>query len=343
MSATIRDVAERAGVGLATVSRVVNNSPLVSPATRQRVLNVIAELRYTPHQAARSLSLGKTLTVTTIAPFFTRPSVVERLRGVEANLADSGYQLIVCNVETVERRDICLRDLPRKERSDGVLIISLAPHPEEVTALQQPGVAVVLIDTYVAGMTCVFIDDQQGGYIATRHLLDLGHERIAYISDPLTDPFNFTSSRDRYAGYRQALTDAGMPFCESYHRSGMHGRYEARRLATELLSLDRAPTAIFAASDTQALGVLEAAHDIHLRVPDDLSVIGYDDIEIAEYLGLTTIRQPLFETGARGVELLLERLGNLDTDPVSERMPVELVIRRTTAAPRKLSSDAERR
>lgn len=333
MSATIRDVAQRAGVGLGTVSRVLNNSPLVSSATRQRVLDVIAELHYKPSHVARSLSLGKTLTIATIAPFFTRPSVVERLRGIEANLTNSGYDLVVHNVESVERRNACLRDIPRKERSDGVLIISLSPRPDEVTTMQRAGVPVVLIDTYAPGMHSVVIDDRLGGYMATRHLLELGHRRIAYVSDSFDDPFNFTSSRDRYEGYVHALTEAGIVVRREYHRAGLHGRYEARLMAHALLALDDPPTAIFAASDTQALGVLEAARDVGMRVPEDLSVIGFDDIEIAEYVSLTTVRQPLFETGARGVALLLELLGGERTVLSCEQLPIELVVRGTTGAP----------
>ena len=124
--ATIRDVASRAGVGVATVSRVINDSPLVSPATRSHILNVIAELDFVPSTSARRLSLGRTMTIAVIAPFFTRPSVMERLRGIKESLADSPYDLTVYNVETIERRDACIRDIPRRERADGVLIISLS-------------------------------------------------------------------------------------------------------------------------------------------------------------------------------------------------------------------------
>ncbi len=339
MSTTIRDVARRAGVGLGTVSRVLNNSPLVSPATRQRVLDVIAELQYRPSPMARGLSLGKTLTIATIVPFFTRPSVVERLRGIEANLAGSGYNLVVFNVEDVARRDAYLRDLPRKERSDGVLIISLPPHEQEVARFKQAGVPVVLIDTYAPGLPCVVVDNQLGGYLATQHLIDLGHRRIAYLSDPLQDPFsfNFTSSHDRYNGYRQALDAAGIPFRPEYHVAGLHGRYEARRLTYQLLALDEPPTAIFAASDTQAMGALEACRDAGLQVPADLSVIGFDDIDVAEYLGLTTIRQPLFESGACAVDLLLDLMSLIGAPTVArpcECLPVELVIRGTTGGQR---------
>lgn len=338
MSATIRDVAQRAGVGLGTVSRVINNSPLVSPETRQRVLEVIDELQYTPNPIARSLSLGKTLTIAVIAPFFTRPSVVERLRGIEAALANSGYNLVVFNIESAERRDACLRDIPRKERSDGVLLISLPPRAEEIDTIKLSGAPLVLIDTYAPGLPYVVIDDKFGGYIATRHLIDLGHQRIAYVSDPLEDPFSFgfTSSYDRYQGYRKALHEAGIVFHECYHASGLHGRYEARRLAHILLSQPEPPTAIFAASDTQAMGVLEAARDKGIDIPHELSVIGFDDIDVAEYLGLTTVRQPLFESGVRGVEALLSLVNAAEdwtNTLVYERLSVELVVRNTTSVP----------
>jgi DNA-binding LacI/PurR family transcriptional regulator len=333
MAATIRDVARVAGVGLGTVSRVLNNSPLVSPATRQRVLAVIADLRYSPSQIARNFALGKTLTVATIAPFFTRPSVVERLRGIEAALAAGGYHLVVFNVETVARRDECLREVPRNDRADGVLIISLAPHANEAVLLREAGLPVVLIDACAEAIPGVSIDDIAGGELATRHLLALGHRRIAFVGDPLEDPltFNFTSSRDRFAGYQRAITEIGLPLRPEYQRHGLHGRYEARVLARELLALPEPPTAIFAASDTQAMGVIEAARDLAIPVPAALSVIGFDDIDIAEHIGLTTVRQPLFESGARAVELLLLILSGTMPQPTAERLPIDLIVRETTA------------
>jgi DNA-binding LacI/PurR family transcriptional regulator len=336
MPATIRDVAQKAGVGLATVSRVINNSPLVSEATRKRVLETIAELQFSPSLMARRLSLGKTLTVAVIVPFFTRPAFVERLRGIESTLAESEYDLIIHNVENIEKRDLYFRKVPRPERADGVLIISLPPRDHDVQFLAQSAVPIVLVDANHPSLTSlnrVVTDDVSGGRAATQHLIDLGHRRIGYISDPLESPFKFTASYDRYQGYRQALEAAGIPFRPEYHGWGEHGRYEARRLASRMLSSPERPTAIFAASDTQALGVLEAARDLNLRVPEDLSVVGYDDIEVAEYLRLTTIRQLLFESGKRGVELLLEVLANAPAQPVCETLPVELIVRGTTAPP----------
>lgn len=333
---TIRDVAKKAGVGLGTVSRVINESPQVSEVTRRRVQEVIAELHYTPNPTARRLSLGKTLTVAVITPFFTRPAFIERLRGIENTLSESDYDLNIYNVETVQRRDQCMHQIPRPDRADGVIILALSPRDEDLPYLQRAQVPIVLVDANhpsLSSMNRVIVDDVAGGGAAVQHLVDLGHRRIGYISDWLYNPFNFTSSRDRYQGYRQVLDAAGIPFRPEYHGQAEHGRSEARLLAEQMLALPERPTAIFAASDTQAMGILEAARDAGLRVPADLSVIGYDDIEIAEYLGLTTMRQLLYESGQLGVELLLDTLEGLNVAPVCRVLPTELIVRVTTAPP----------
>jgi DNA-binding LacI/PurR family transcriptional regulator len=333
MPATIRDVAKRAGVGLGTVSRVINDSPQVSAATRERVMTAIAALNFVPNPAARRLSLGKALTVAVIVPWFTRPAEVERLRGVENILTESEYDLVLYNVETPQKRDAYFRDVPRREHTDGVLIVSLPPRDDDVKLLAHSTVPVVLVDANhpsLKSLNRVITDDVAGGRAATQHLIELGHTRIGYISDLIDTPFNFTSSRSRLQGYRQALQAAGVPFRANFHGQGEHSRCEARRLAREMLQLPDRPTAIFAASDTQALGVLEAARDCGLRVPEDLSVIGYDDVEISEYIGLTTIRQMLYESGKRGVELLLEALNDPAMEPQCDVLPTELVVRKTT-------------
>ncbi len=257
----------------------------------------------------------------------------ERLRGVEYALADSEYDLILFNVETTTKRDAYFQDVPRRERFDGLLIVSLSPRNGEVEHFLQAGVPTVLVDARHPGMSRVVIDDVAGGRLATQHLIELGHHRIGFVGDYLENSFNFISSRDRFEGYLQALSEADISFQAEYHRQGEHGREQARQMANDLLALPDPPTAVFAASDTQAIGVLEAAQDVGLRVPGDLSVIGYDDIEIAEYLHLTTIRQPLFASGVEGVELLLESIANPRPVPRRVLLPVELVIRGTTVAP----------
>jgi DNA-binding LacI/PurR family transcriptional regulator len=331
---TIRDVAKRAGVGVGTVSRVLNGSPFVSESTRQKVLLAIEKLNYAPSPIARRLSLGRTSTVAVIAPFFTRPSVVERLRGIEFALAQTEYDLVLHNVETVTRRDACFREVPRRERVDGLLLISLLPDDEEAQRLVKSNVPVVLVDApHPAPLNQVVIDDVSGGYQATRHLIDLGHRKIGYISDYLENPFDFVSSRYRYEGYLMALEEADIPFRPEYHQQGNHGRDVARTLARHLLTLPDPPTAIFAASDTQAIGVLETAREMDIDVPDQLSVIGFDDIEIAEYLQLTTINQPLFASGVEGVELLKTALENPLAEPQRLTLPTDLIVRTTTGSP----------
>jgi LacI family transcriptional regulator len=330
---TIRDVAEYAGVGVGTVSRVLNEHPSVSGATRRKVLAAIETLDYTPNPIARRLSLRKTLAIAVIVPFFTRPAFTERLRGVEYALADSEYDLILFNVETTAKRDAYFQNVPRRERFDGLLIVSLSPRNGEVEHFLQADVPTVLIDAHHPGLSRVVIDDVAGGRLATQHLFELGHRRIGFIGDRLDNPFNFVSNRDRYTGYRQALAEAGLSFPAAYHCQGEHGREQARHMASQLLALPDPPTAIFAASDTQALGALEAAQDAGLKVPEDLSVVGYDDIEIAEFFGLTTVRQPLFALGVEGVELLLETIASPPATPRRVLLPVELVSRGTTAPP----------
>ena len=334
MSATtIRDVAKHAGVGVGTVSRVLNDSPAVSDATRTRVLSAIEDLDYTPNPIARRLSLGKTLTIAVIAPFFTRPSVVERLRGVEHVMADSEYDLIVFNVESGRRRDVYFQDVPRRERVDGLLVISLVPPEAHVERLLQLESPTVLIDVAHPRFSQVVIDDVRGGRQATEHLLTLGHERIGFLSDYDDDTFFFTANRDRYAGYAQALTDAGLTVRPEYTVHGEHSRESAYENAHRLLTLPDPPTAVFATSDTLATGVLEAAHNMDLVVPEELSIIGYDDIEMAAYLNLTTIRQSLFESGVEGGRLLLQEIESPPDMPEEIVLPTTLVVRGTTAPP----------
>lgn len=333
MAVTIYDVAKQAGVGVGTVSRVLNGNPSVRPETRQRVLAVIEALNYYPSPIARRLSLRKTLTIGVVAPFFTRPSIVERLRGIEALVAESDYDLVVYNVETPERRDACFRTVAASHRVDGLIVIHLAPTDDDVQRWAQARTPVILVDTRHPALHRVVIDDVAGGYLATRHLIELGHRRIAYISDWLDEPFHFTSSRDRLLGYQRALAEAGLPFRPEYHRQGDHGREQTRQMAHDLLRLAERPTAIFAHSDTQALGVMQAAADLGLRVPEDLSVVGFNDIEMAEYAGLTTVRQPLAETGRRGMELLLRLMDDPNLPTACVELPIELAVRRTTAPP----------
>jgi LacI family transcriptional regulator len=334
---TIRDVARQAGVSVATASRALNGMDIVNPQTRDRILTVMEELGFRPSPAARRLSLGRTLTVGVVVSFLTRPQAAERLRGVDAVLTDSEFDLVIYNVESVQKRDHYLGTLAQSQRTDGLLVMSLPPSAEAAGAISRSPVPVVFIDVHtpsVATMPRVIGDDVTGGALAARHLLELGHTAIAFIGDAVEDPFGFTSSRDREQGLTSELATAGVSIPTARIGHGAHGRYEARELAHRMLSGERRPTAIFTASDTQALGVIAAAREIGLHVPDDLSVIGYDDIEAADYVGLTTVRQQLFESGRRGAEVLLSEIRARSEQPPVARLAPELVVRATTAPPK---------
>jgi len=326
---TIRDVARRAGVGVGTVSRVLNDSPLVKPDKRGRVVAAIAELGFVRNPTAHSLSTGRSHAIGVIAPFFTSPSSAERLRGLSTGLSERGYMMLLVDVETPEQRDAAFTDLARSHAVEGVIVISIRPTDEELAAIARERWPIVLVDSSHRSLPHVATDDVIGGELATGHLLAKGHERIAFVGDRRPAPFGLNSSERRWRGYGRALRGAGIRPLKAYERFGGHDREEAREVATPLFALPEPPTAVFAASDIQAIGVIEAATRAGLEVPGDLAVIGFDDIELAAVVGLTTVRQPLRESGRRGAELLLAAIEGTDPAP-SEMQPLTVIERRTT-------------
>ncbi len=331
--ATISDVAARAGVGVGTVSRVLNGRANVRPVTRAKVQEAIDALKYRPSPIARNLSLRRTHVIGVVVPFFTSYSAVERVRGVASVLARSPYDLMLFDIEAEDRREHAFRLFDRGDRSDGLLLVSLVPPEDEVERLRAARLPCVLVDAPHADFPSIVIDDVRGGELATSHLIELGHRRIAFVGDKPPDPYRFASSRDRTLGYERALARAGIELRQEYVREGTQSHQVARGIAIDLLRLPQRPTAVFAASDAQALGVLEAARILDIRVPDELSVVGFDDVEVADLVGLTTVRQPLFESGRRGAELLLQLLAagtGRPVEPVVEQLSVEVVARSTT-------------
>jgi DNA-binding LacI/PurR family transcriptional regulator len=327
--ARIADVAARAGVGVATVSRVLNGHASVRPSTRDRVLDAIRALNYRPSSVARNLSLQRTMVVGAVLPWFTNPSAVQRVRGIVEGLSSSAYDLMVFDVESEDRQRRAFELFDRGDRADGLLVVSTLPPEPEVERIRAARMPCILVDGIHPSLPCIAVDDVAGGEMATRHLIELGHRRIAHIGD--TPPeFRFDWSRDRTRGYERALERAGITLRPEYVREGTRSIHLARSIATELLQLEERPTAIFAASDTQALGVLEAARSLGVSVPEELSVVGFDDVDVAAYVGLTTVRQPLFESGRRGGELLLRALAGRPLAAHSEQLPLELVVRSTT-------------
>lgn len=331
--ANIAEVAAAAGVAKATVSRVVNHTAPVREPTRRRVEEAIRALGYRPNQIARGLSRGRTMRMGLIAPFFTHPFAVALLSGADEVLTASGYDIVLYNVGRPEQIEEQFRNVV-DGRADGVLVIAMPPPERELEQLLSRKVPVVLADFRHDRLTHVYIDNVAGGYIATKHLIELGHRRIAFVGDPSENPYGFTSSVDRCQGFRNAMAESRLQIPTDYVKEGPHARHVAHRLTSELLHLAEPPTAVVTAGDTLALGVLEAAANLGIDVPRGLSVVGFDDVDVAAYVGLTTVRQPLVLIGKRGAELLLEACAQDQPAPlVAEQMPLELIVRKSTAPP----------
>ncbi|MCP4963651.1 MAG: LacI family transcriptional regulator [bacterium] len=330
---TISDVAERAGVGVGTVSRVLNESPLVSDRTRARVLAIIDEMNYRPSFLARGLSTGTAGVLAAVVQRMTTPSALQRLRGILDVASESGFDVILHNVSSVDDYRDQVRDLLRPDRCAGGLLVSIQPDDDAVSMLTGNAVPVVSIDGQLPGISSIYIDDERGGRMATEHLIELGHERIAFVLD-WEDSIGFSPTAKRRTGYRKAMADAGLEVPDDYVKVGPHQHPVTLAATNELLDLDEPPTAVVAAADSHAMVIAQAAQARGVRVPEDLSVIGFDDLEIAEHLGLSTIRQPLYESGARGARILLDLM---QTDPRSviyDELPIEMVSRSSSAPPR---------
>jgi len=326
---TIYDVAELANVSISTVSRVLNSPEQVNEATRTRVLAAIDQLNFVPKAEASARARKGTRRIGVLSPFFTFHSFVDRLRGIVMALADTSYELVIYYVDSTARRDGYLVNLPITRRLDGLIVMALPFDEAAARRLLDHGLETVLIEAPQALFSSVAIDDEAGGCIAAEYLMKQGHQRYGFVGDSAVPEYAIHTSDCRLAGYRRVLLEAGVTLPDEHIGLAPHGMEQARQQAHRILAVSKPPTAIFAASDIQALGVLKAARERGLSVPGDLAVIGFDDIEMAQFMGLTTIRQQLNESGRIAVELLLTRLAN-DSRPVQRvTLPLEIVTRET--------------
>lgn len=327
--ATVYEVARKAGVSIATVSRVLNTPERVNENTRLRVHHAIDELGFVPKAEATARARKSQGRIGVLAPFFTFPSFVVRFRGVANALSDSSFDLAIYNVDSSSRRAGLLASLPVTRRVDALIIMALPFDDGDADRLVTHDLPTVLIEYSRPPFSGVRIDDIVGGAMAAQHFLSLGHERCGFVGDSDVPDYAMRNSDLRLMGYQQALTEAGLKASHKYIACAPHGLEEARRSAHRLFDLPQPPTAIFAASDTQAMGVLKAARERGLRVPADLAVIGFDDIDVADYIGLTTIRQHLEESGRVAVDLLLSRLADRSRAAQEVWLPLSLVQRET--------------
>lgn len=345
MPITIYDVAKRAGVGIGTVSRVLNNSPQISPKTREKVLKVIKDLKYQPHAMAQGLARKRTNSLACIVPSFTGYFYLELINGIQQALSRHGFDLILYSVGKMEKEKDLLKRTLRERKVDGVLLASMPISDDYAKKFTQARFPIVLVDSFHDDLDSITIENREGAFIATKHLIDLGHTRIGMINGSL----NSIPAKIRLEGFKAALAENSIPFentlvrtvqpsddKELNHNHGFNKKagYEAM---ISLLNLQESrPTAVFISSDIQAAGALKAIREQHLLVPDDIAIIGFDGIELSEYLGLTTMKQPMFEMGVIAVDRLIEKILNPESceNKIKRLFHTHLIIRETCGSPR---------
>ena len=328
---TIYDVAKSSGISISTISRVLNSPDKVNPETRRRVMSSIDKLGFVPKAEARARARRNANRIGVITPLFTAPSFVQRLRGVASALSKANYELVIYPVDSEEQLQGYISSIPVMQNVDGLVIMSLAIDDAEARRLHDKGMQTVLIEYSHARLNSIEIDDAHGGQLVAQHLIEKGHKRIAFIGEVESpEKYAIHPVKSRLQGFRNTLDEAGVALPKKYIKSAAYTHESSQRAALELLGMDQPPTAIFAAADIQAISVMKVARQLKLRIPDDLAVIGFDDIDIADYMDLTTIRQYLDQSGRMAAEILLSHIADSDRTLQHSKIPLTLIERQTT-------------
>ena len=332
---TITDVARAAGVSVATVSRALRGLDRVSPATRARVLKVAEEMNYVASPTATSLASGRTRVVAVVAPFLTRWFFATLVSAIEKTLRPHGHHVLLFDLEddTYDQRLPLTQNMLWK-RVDGVITLNVPMSVEEVTLLDRLNLPLVAVGSPVPGRPCVRIDDAEAMRTATDYLIGLGHRRIAYVGAVPRNVAHVETPRTRLESFQKTLATHGLMIPDAWILPSDWTADAAAVDAVQLLDVPDPPSAVVAASDEIAIGVMTTARKLGLRVPEDLSIIGIDDFTLSAVLGVTTVRQDVTAQGRRAAEELLTAL--VDGTPMGERtvfLPTELIVRSTTAPP----------
>jgi LacI family transcriptional regulator len=329
---TIYDVAYRAGVAISTVARVLNDSADVSEQTRSKVMQAISELKYRPDRTAKKLAQNQTRTIAIAMPTFTTPFHNELMKGIRTVLQNRSMDLLLCDLSWREP-ERTLVDFLGRGAVDGLLILGVSITNQVADELEATRAPAVLVGSTWTGFDSYIWDDVAGARAAVSHLIAQGHTRIGLIR-------SFADAgvqAKRVEGYQRALEDSGLPFDESLVVSGLTEKhagfseeagYEAM---TRLLEQQEPPTAVFASSDVQAVGAWSKASEAGLRVPEDIALVGYDDVKTSHYIGLSSVDQSMQETGRRATERLLGRIdGALEEPPDLVHVQPKLNVRRSS-------------
>lgn len=335
MPQNIEDIAKAAGVSRSTVSRVLNGEQYVSPATRERVMAVIEREGYTPNPAARALVTQRTQSVGVMIPHdlatvFDNPWYFPTLlQGVSDRTTQRGYAMLLWMGRSETEEDLIYRRITNNRLMDGMLVASATGDNPLVAHLLESGMPLVTVERPAAHadrISYVTLDNIEGARTATAHLIAQGRRRVGIITGAL----NNMDGLDRLVGYKRALADGGLPVQSDYVYTGNWDRPSGYLGARALF--ERGADAIFAANDIMALGVLDAAAEVGLRIPHDVALVGFDDLPVTAEVGLTTIRQPLREKGAAAIDLLLDLIEGRARGPQQIFLPTQLVIRQTCGA-----------
>jgi LacI family transcriptional regulator len=321
---TIQDVAEAAGVSVSTVSRVLNGKVDVASETQDRILSVIDDLGYTTNLAARSMRSQKKNLVGLIMPDIAYPFAIEVMKGVNQAIAESEFDLLVYTTGDVRKSGRAFHEqkyvsLLTNSISDGVVIVAPVAGEFNIDA------PIVSIDPLASNPNypAVHATNYQGALEAMEYLLEMGHRRIGFISGRA----ELESSNRRMKGYLEALEKAGIPIDEELIASGDYTTETGVRGTKQLLSLGNPPSAIFASNDQMAIGVFQVAEELGIRIPEDLSVIGFDNIAESKYMGLTTVDQFISEMGYVATQMLIKLINGIPLEDQTYRMQTRLVVR----------------
>ncbi|HHB90231.1 MAG TPA: LacI family transcriptional regulator [Anaerolineae bacterium] len=328
---SIKDIAQLAGVSHSTVSRALQGTGRMSEETRERILTIAEELGYTPDALAQSLVRGRTKTVGVVVTTIADPFVAGIIDGIEQVAGDAGYTVILGASHMDPEREMAVVENLRQRRVDAVIVTASRVGSHYTEHLQRFGVPIVLVNNMVEGeyLYAIACDQREGARCATRHLLELGHKRIAYVGSP----FREHSSQERQQGYEDALHEAGVtPDPSLISTPPLTQDVAVGRRAFQELWPQR-PTAIFAYNDLTAIGIMLAAREMRVRIPQDISLVGFDDIEVTEYVTppLTTVHQPRQAMGRAAMEMALGLLH--DERVQNQRLACRLVVRASTQAP----------
>lgn len=330
MKVTIHSVAQEAGVSTTTVSKVINHTGSISEQTRKKVLEAMKKLNYSPDAAAASLRGKRTKAFGLLVPDISNPFYAEVARSIEDRSHEFGYNIIMCNTDNDAEKEKSYLSLLTSQRIDGLVVASAFRSPALLEEMLDKGFPIVLIASEIPKLSVntVTVDDYKGGYLAASHLLSRGHNKIAIITE------NVRSNVARFAAFKEAMQEADLPIPDGFivkTEASIQKGYESGK---EILSMKERPTAIFACNDLLAAGVLQAAKELGLKIPQDLSVVGFDNTVLSTTTSpmLTTISQPVKLMGAKAVDLLIREMGEKKTYKERLLLPPELIIRQSTAS-----------